>query len=118
MNYELITVDELRAIDQIWDDELDISRRVLVDLYHEEMGAQLPWDSMKKPLFDEGTVDKLRRYAKESEVPMELINTMIFRTNKTKFFSNTRVMRVSLSRAVTQPWLQEDELVRYEEGQE
>lgn len=118
MNYELITVDELRAIDQIWDDELDISRRVLVDLYHEETGIQLPWDSMKKPLFAEKTVDKLKRYAKENEVPIELINTMIFRTNKTKFFSNTRVMRVSLSRAVTQPWLQEDELVKYEEGQE
>ena len=27
MNYELITIDELKAIDEIWDDELDLSRR-------------------------------------------------------------------------------------------
>jgi len=73
---------------------------------------------MKKPLFDEDTVMRLKKYTKEYEVPMELINTMIFRTNKTKFFSNTRVMRVSLNRAVTQPWLQEEELVKYEEEEQ
>ena len=30
INYELITLDELRAIDEIWDREIDLSRRVLV----------------------------------------------------------------------------------------
>lgn len=30
MNYELITVEELQAIDRIWDEEKDLSRRTLV----------------------------------------------------------------------------------------
>lgn len=43
MNYELITIDELRAIDRIWDEEQDLSCRVLVNLYYDEMGERLPW---------------------------------------------------------------------------
>ena len=55
MNYELITMEELQAIDRIWDEEKDISRRTLVDLYFEETGTPLPWDELKYPLFDEDT---------------------------------------------------------------
>lgn len=116
MNYELITQDELRAIDQIWDDELDISRRTLVELYYDEMGERLPWDKLKKPLFDTETYKKMKQYAAEFGVPMELLNTMIFRTNKNKFFSNTRILRNSLGKAVTQQWLQKEELVNAVEG--
>ena len=43
MNYELITIDELKAIDEIWDDELDLSRRTLVELYEKLTGDKLPW---------------------------------------------------------------------------
>ena len=50
MNYELITIDELRAIDRIWDEEQDLSCRVLVDLYYDEMGQRLPWDELKHPV--------------------------------------------------------------------
>ena len=47
---------------------------------------------------------------------MDLMKSMIFRTNKTKFFSNTRILRDSLRKAVTQQWLQEAELVNAQEG--
>ena len=47
---------------------------------------------------------------------MDLMKSMIFRTNKTKFFSNTRILRESLRKAVTQQWLQEAELVNAQEG--
>lgn len=47
MNYELITIEELQAIDKIWDDEKDITRRTLVNLYYEETGTRLPWDELK-----------------------------------------------------------------------
>lgn len=55
-------------------------------------------------------------YASEFSVPMDLMKSMIFRTNKTKFFSNTRILRESLRKAVTQQWLQEAELVNAQEG--
>ena len=52
MGYELITLDELKAIDEIWDQELDLSRRVLVELYEEITGKRLPWYDYKEPLID------------------------------------------------------------------
>lgn len=116
MKYELICEDELRAIDQIWDEEEDMTRRVLVELYYEEMGARLPWDSLKRPAFDDATREELERLALEYEVPAELLRTMIFRTNKNKYFSNTRLLRDALTKAVTQQWLQEAELVNAREG--
>lgn len=116
INYELITVDELRAIDQIWDEEQDLTRRVMVDLYYEETGEKLPWDDLKKPVFDAQTCEELEQLAREEQVPMELIKSMIFRTNSTKHYSNTRIMRDALTKTVTQQWLQEAELVNADEG--
>lgn len=60
INYELITEDELRAIDRIWDEEKDLSRRALVDLYYDVMGKRLPWDELKRPVFDTETCEMLK----------------------------------------------------------
>lgn len=111
INYELITEDELRAIDRIWDEEKDLSRRALVELYYDVMGKRLPWDELKRPVFDTETCEMLCQYAREYQVPMELLQNMIFQVNKSKYFSNTRILRDALGRSVTQQWLQEDELV-------
>ena len=116
MNYELITEDELRAIDRIWDEEKDLSRRTLVDLFHRVMGTRLPWDHLKYPLFDDETIRKLNTYAKQYGIPMDLIKTMIFSTNKNKYFSNTRLLRDGLNKLVTQQWLQEESLCDTGEG--
>lgn len=115
MNYELITLDELRAIDKIWDEEQDLSCRTLVDIYNRVIGTKLPWDDLKHPLFDENTRLALEQYAQEYQVPMDLIKSMIFRTNKAKFYSNTRILRDSLEKAIMQQWLQEDEFLGFEE---
>lgn len=116
MNYELITEDELRAIDEIWDNEKDISRRTLVELYYRVMGTRLPWDHLKRPMFDDDTVTKLQEYARQYNVPLELLHTMIFSTSKNKYFSNTKRLRDALGKLVTQQWLQEASLCDMEEG--
>lgn len=116
INYELITEDELRAIDRIWDEEKDLSRRALVELYYDVMGKRLPWDELKRPVFDTETCEMLCQYAREYQVPMELLQNMIFQVNKSKYFSNTRILRDALGRSVTQQWLQEDELVEMQQG--
>ncbi len=70
MNYQLITLDELKAIDEIWDNELDLSRRILVDLYYKITGERLPWDKYKEPLIDMETVVLLQNLCNESDVPI------------------------------------------------
>ncbi len=116
MGYELISEDELRAIDEIWDDEKDLSRRTLVDLYYNVMGMRLPWDHLKQPIFDDDTISSLQEYAKRYHVPLELLHTMIFSTNKNKYFSNTKRLRDALGKLVTQQWLQQASLCDMEEG--
>ena len=51
-------------------------------------------------------------------VPLELLHTMIFSTNKYKYFSNTKRLRDALGKLVTQQWLQEASLCNMEEGNE
>lgn len=116
MNYELITIEELQAIDKIWDEEKDLTRRTLVDLYFEETGERLPWDQLKSPFFDEKTREKIAFYAKDNKVPLDLINSMILGTNMYKYYSNTKGLREKLTKAVSQQWLQEKALCDPEEG--
>lgn len=107
MDYELISIEELKAIDGIWDDELDLSRRVLVDLYYEEMGEKLPWDDLKVPLFDNKIVNLLKDYSEEYEVPLELVRKLILTTERYKHYSNPKELKVALERGLNQQWLYE-----------
>ena len=50
----LITIDELKYIDSLWDKEGDLTRRVLVETYYEVKGTRLPWDGYKTPVFPDG----------------------------------------------------------------
>lgn len=113
-NFELITIDELKAIDKIWDEELDLSRHVLVDLYYEVTGSKLPWHDLKKPLFDEETLDSLYSRALEADIPMDLMKNLIFATTKNKYFSNPKVLRTALEKAVKQQWLHVDAIKELE----
>ena len=50
--FELITLDELKMIDTLWDLEGDLSRRALVEIYYSIFHERLPWDEYKEPLYD------------------------------------------------------------------
>lgn len=76
MGYELITIQELEAIDEIWDDELDLSRRALVDLYREITGKSLPWDQYKDALIDVETMKELENLSEENDVPFDLVRNL------------------------------------------
>ncbi len=108
INYNLITLDELRAIDEIWDRELDLSRRVLVDLYYGLTGEKLPWDSHKKALVEAETVDNIESMCKEFDVPVELVRNLILSVHQNKNYSNPRIMRKDLERLLNQQWLHFD----------
>lgn len=114
MNYELITEDELKAIDEIWDKELDLSRRTLVELYYEETGVKLPWYDLKEPLIDNKTVEQLVQYAEEYEVPFDLVRSIILETNRNKNYSNTKIAKEAISRLLNQQWLHYDILKELE----
>lgn len=114
VGYELITEDELKSIDKIWDDELDLTRRELVDLYYSVTGKRLPWHNLKKPLFDEDTISEIKIRAEEDDIPYDLIRNLIFATNINKHFSNPKVLRKALDKVLSQEWLHVDALKELE----
>ena len=79
--FALITIDELREIDRMWDLEGDLSRRRLVDTYSKIKGEKLPWDEYKVPLFDEETIGLIDTMADKHDIPAELIKTLIITVN-------------------------------------
>ena len=104
----LITLEELKAIDEIWDNEQDISRRTLVNLYAEVMGEKLPWDDYKKPLFDEEICSMLYTCCDNYEIPHDLMTNLLLTTHQNKNFSNPKILRDSLNKIFNQQWLHFD----------
>ena len=113
IGYELITIGELRAIDAIWDEELDLTRRTLVELYYRVTGEKLPWHDLKAPLLDSAAVSEVENYAARYDIPISLIRDMILAAEKNKYFSNAKLLRNALDKAVTQHYLFEDRLRDY-----
>ncbi len=105
MGYELITLDELKAIDEIWDQELDLSRRVLVELYEKITGERLPWYDYKEPLIDNETVVELENLAQKNNVPEELIRNLLLSVYRNKNYSNQKILRDGIDRLLNQQWL-------------
>ena len=114
MNYELITIDELKAIDEIWDDELDLSRRTLVELYEKLTGDKLPWYRYKEPLMNSDTIKELEQLSEKNAVPFDLVRNMILSVYHNKYFSNQRIMKEEIDRLLNQQWLHYDILEEIE----
>ncbi|MFR5654615.1 hypothetical protein [Waltera sp.] len=115
MGYKLITQEELKAIDEIWDDELDLSRRTLVELYEELTGEKLPWYQYKEPLIDEETIEELERLAAVNDVPFDLVRNIILSVYHNKNYSNQRIMKDALERLLNQQWLHHEILKEIED---
>lgn len=114
MGYELISISELKAIDEIWDDELDLSRRTLVELYRNITGKTLPWDQYKKALIDDMTEQNLEILAEENGVPFDLVRNIMLSVYHNKNYSNQRIMKEAMGRLLNQQWLHYDVLKEIE----
>lgn len=102
---DLITLEELEAIDKIWDDEEDLTRRSLVDIYYKKTGKKLPWDDYKKPIFDKDTLDKVSHLCLESGLQEDLINKLLIESNKYKYYTNKSILDKSISKLLNQKHL-------------
>lgn len=114
MGYELITIQELKAIDEIWDEELDLSRRTLVELYYELTGIKLPWYDYKEPLVDRETMEELELLARKNDIHFDLVRNIVLSVYKNKNYSNQKIMRDGINRLLNQQWLHHDILKEIE----
>ena len=104
-NFELITIEELKYIDKTWDDEGDLSRRTLVDLYYEIKGEHLPWDDYKVPVFSEEVIDEIKKQCAENNVEFELISKLIVEIEANKNYTKGSRVTKAFDRIINQGWL-------------
>lgn len=108
MNYELITEDELKAIDEIWDSELDLSRTALVDLFYQKTGEKLPWHEFKESLVDDYTIKLLEELSEKNDVPFDLVRNIMLATYNNKNYSNQKIFKNKVDKLLNQQWLHHD----------
>lgn len=105
IDFPLITIEELEQIDMIWDNEEDLTRRSLVDIYYDIMNEKLPWHDFKKPIFDEETLNTITKLNNDFNLSDHLINKLLIETTKSKHFTNKTVLDKSLSKILNQRYL-------------
>lgn len=105
---ELITKEELEAIDKIWDEEEDLTRRSLVDLYYNVIGERLPWDDYKKTIFDSHTLTEITNLCDKHKFDQNFVNKLLIETNKYKHFANKTILDKSISKLLNQKHLHKE----------
>lgn len=103
--FELITLEELKMIDKYWEDEGDLSRRSLVEIYAEVKSKKLPWDSYKKAKYDEETINLLRSLCSKYEVPFDLLSKLMISVDNSKFYTRSAVTAKNVERILNEGWL-------------
>ena len=108
----LISIEELRYIDFLWDNEGDLSRRCVVDIYFEIFGEKLPWDDYKHPVYEKEVVDEIKKYCAENNVEFELISKLIIEIDKNKYFTRGSAVTKAFDKIMNQGWLHFDSIER------
>lgn len=116
IEFDLITKEELKAIDDIWEDEEDLSRNKLTSIYYNVYKEKLPWHDFKKPLLEEAAIDKISSICEERGVSKDLLIKLLIETDKQKFYSNKSNLIKAIDKALTQKHLYKDiyEAVEYD----
>lgn len=103
--FELITIDELKAIDKMWEKEGDLTRRALVNTYYEVKGVRLPWDQYKHAKYDEDTVELLNELCQKYDVPFDLVSRLLIGVDNTKVYTRSAISAKEVERIMNQGWL-------------
>lgn len=103
--FELITLEELKMIDKLWEDEGDLSRRSLVEIYAEVKGQKLPWDNYRKAKYDEETIGLLHSLCAKYEVPFDLVSKLMISVDNSKFYTRSAVTAKNVERILNEGWL-------------
>lgn len=103
--FDLISIDELKTIDKMWEDEGDLSRRALVEIYEKIKGKKLPWDGYKKAKYDSETIALIQDLCQKYDIPFDLISKLMISVDNTKFYTRSAISAKSIERVLNEGWL-------------
>ncbi len=105
---ELITIEELKAIDKIWDNEGDLSKRNLVNTYFSVFGERLPWDEYKEPLFDDEAIATIKDVSEQYNLSEELMTKIIVSIEKNKHITRNNRLQKEFDKLIHRDWIHVD----------
>ena len=105
---ELITREELKVIDKMWDEEGDLTCRSLVNTYYKKKCEKLPWDDYKIARFDDEAISAIKQVAKKYNIPVELITKLIVSVDTNKHLTRNNKMQKAFDQIIGQGWLHYD----------
>lgn len=105
---ELITKEELKVIDRMWDEEGDLTCRNLVNIYSKVKGKKLPWDEYKIPRFDNEAITAIEQVSIKHNIPVELITKLIVSVDTNKHITRNNKMQKAFDQIINQGWLHYD----------
>ena len=108
--FELITMEELKVIDTMWDLEGDLSRRSLVDLYFEVFGVKLPWDKYKDQLYSDDIIENVKIIAEQIDIPFELLSKLMVSVNNNKYNIKSSKLQKEFDSIINQEWIHYDKI--------
>jgi DNA sulfur modification protein DndC len=103
--FELITLPELKMIDKMWEDEGDLSRRALVDIYYEVKGERLPWDQYKHAKYSEEDITLIEELCIKHDIPFELMSKLMIAVDNSKVYTRSSMTSKNVERVLNEGWL-------------
>lgn len=103
--FELITVEELKMIDKMWEDEGDLSRRALVDIFYSIKGKRLPWDQYKHAKYGDDMLNIIADLCEKHNVPFDLMSKLMISVDNSKFYTRSAITAKNVDRILNAGWL-------------
>jgi DNA sulfur modification protein DndC len=110
MNLELITLDELKVIDRMWENDGDLSRRKLVETYYLVKNKRLPWDEFRTPIYNNDVVNEIGKLCDEMDFPVELISKLLVEVENNKNYTRSSKVNRAFDKVLNQGWLHFEEI--------
>ena len=105
---ELITLEELKEIENTWNMEFDLTRNELCRIYKRVKGQDLPWARFTRPIFHDTVINEISKFADKYEIEKDLINRLLILTEENRAYSNKSKYRDSIDRLLGEKWLHKD----------
>jgi len=102
---ELITKEELKAIDNMWEKDGDLYRRTLVETYYKIKGEKLPWDIYRTPMYSEDVMKIIDATCDEYNIEREMVNKLVVAIESNKHFSKGNKVYKAFEKVINEGWL-------------
>lgn len=112
---ELITIDELRTIDRMWEKEGDLTKRTLVDLYFNIKGKRLPWDEYRVPLFSADALDIVKQTCEEFDIEYDMLAKLVVAIENNKHYTRGQKVNKAFDKVVNEGWLHYENIKKAKE---